>query len=650
MTSALTYRPEIDGLRAVAVMPVILFHAGFSVFSGGYVGVDIFFVISGYLITAILISDLEKGDFSIPRFYERRARRILPALFLVILCCLPFAWKWMFPAELKDFSQSIIAVIFFASNILFWREDDYFAASAETKPLLHTWSLAVEEQYYLIFPIFLVLVWRFGRHRVFWMICAAAACSLLLSEWGWRNAPKANFYLAPSRAWELLTGSICAFRLSGHDVRPNNVLSITGLGLIVFAVFAFDDATPFPSLYALAPVLGAALIILYGPQGTLTATLLSTPVLVGIGLISYSAYLWHQPLFAFARIRSIAEPAPILMLALVATSLVLAYLSWRFVEKPFRKDHASILPNRASVFVASGTAAAAFFAIGLSGYLLDGIATRTTPSGITFQEAFNAESLALNYGLSSDCERIFTLSENCRTNAEPDAILWGDSYAMHLAGAILASPTKISLVQHTKSQCAPVIDIATIGTVSPWRECLWFNDQVLSYIKNNKSAKYVIISTPLSLLDPRSTIYSRNGRSDSNNQYETVKDKFIKTSRIIESYGKTLVIVSPTPRNNTDIGQCLMRSTAFNAPLESCNFSHDEAISNFPQNYDFLRDISKSIPVILLDDFICTNKVCNAALDGTLIYRDAGHLSIKGARLIGQRYDLAQKIMAAAEK
>lgn len=152
--SRLIYRPEIDGLRAVAVIPVILFHAGMTVFSGGYVGVDVFFVVSGYLITAILISELERGDFSIARFYERRARRILPALFFVILCCIPFAWMWMLPAELKDFSQSIVAVVFFASNILFWREEDYFAPAAELKPLLHTWSLAVEEQYYLLFPCF----------------------------------------------------------------------------------------------------------------------------------------------------------------------------------------------------------------------------------------------------------------------------------------------------------------------------------------------------------------------------------------------------------------------------------------------------------------------------------------------------------------
>ena len=171
------YRPEIDGLRALAVVPVILFHAGFELFSGGFVGVDVFFVISGYLITSLLIEDIENKRFSILHFYERRARRILPALFFVMLVCIPFAWMWMLPSQMKDFSQSLVAVSLFASNILFWRESGYFAATSEEKPLLHTWSLAVEEQYYVLFPIFLILAWRFGKNRVFWMIFVMAAIS-----------------------------------------------------------------------------------------------------------------------------------------------------------------------------------------------------------------------------------------------------------------------------------------------------------------------------------------------------------------------------------------------------------------------------------------------------------------------------------------
>ncbi len=275
--------------------------------SGGYVGVDVFFVISGYLITNIIITELDQQNFSILKFYERRARRIMPALFFVMLCCIPFAWMWMMPGQFKDFGQSFIAVSLFASNILFWNESGYFDAATEEKPFLHTWSLAVEEQYYMLFPIVLILLWRFGRQPVFYVVIGTAIASLLLSELSWRKFPEANFYLAPTRAWELFAGSICAFLQFGKSQKTSNILSALGLTLIVFAIFFYDEFTPFPSLYALAPVGGTALIILFGTSGTWVARLLSTKPFVGIGLISYSAYLWHQPLFAFARIRTIAS-------------------------------------------------------------------------------------------------------------------------------------------------------------------------------------------------------------------------------------------------------------------------------------------------------------------------------------------------------
>ena len=330
------YRTEIDGLRALAVVPVILFHAGFDLFSGGFIGVDVFFVISGYLITTILIEDIEHKRFSILSFYERRARRILPALFFVMLICIPFAWMWMLPSQMKDFSQSLVAVSLFASNILFWRESGYFGPAVEKKPLIHTWSLAVEEQYYVLFPIFLILAWRFGKNRVFWMIVVMAAISLLLSEWGWRNKASANFYLAPTRAWELFAGSIAAFIVQKQGVRKNNFLALLGLSAIIFSTFAYDKSTPFPSVYTLVPVLGAFLLILFAEKETLTAKLLGTKVFVSIGLISYSAYLWHQPLFAFARIRMFDQPSLLLMLVLSMSSLLLAYLSWKYIEQKFR--------------------------------------------------------------------------------------------------------------------------------------------------------------------------------------------------------------------------------------------------------------------------------------------------------------------------
>ena len=360
------YRAEIDGLRAVAVVPVILFHAGSDLFSGGYLGVDVFFVISGYLITTILVDDLAAGRFSIARFYERRARRILPALFVVLAATSVLAWAWMVPSQLEDYARTVIAVVLFVSNIHFWRSEDYFAPVAELNPLLHTWSLAVEEQFYIGFPLLLLALWRFGSRRLFMAIAALSCASLLLAEWAWRNEPAANFFLLPTRAWELGIGALCALVLREGRVRARPLLAGLGLGLIVVSIFVFDDETPFPSLYALAPVGGTALVILFAQAGSPVARLLSLRAMVGIGLVSYSAYLWHQPLFALARVRSLVHPSPELMLGLVLVTFVLAYLSWRFVEQPFRGS-GSVLPTRASVFAASGAAAAGFVGIGLYG-------------------------------------------------------------------------------------------------------------------------------------------------------------------------------------------------------------------------------------------------------------------------------------------
>ena len=366
------YRPEIDGLRALAVTPVILFHAGFKYFSGGFVGVDVFFVISGYLITAILIEDIESGRFNILSFYERRVRRILPALFFVMLVCIPLAWMWMLPAQMKDFSQSLVAVSLFASNILFWQESGYFSAAALEKPLLHTWSLAVEEQYYVLFPIFLLTTWRYGRKSVFWAVVALALASVLLSEWGSRNEPIANFYFAPTRAWELLFGSISAFIVQKKGVHKNDGASILGLVAILFSIFVYDEKTPFPSIYTLIPVLGTVLLIIFAEKKTLVAKLLSTRIFVGMGLLSYSAYLWHQPIFAFARIfyGDVTSSGFIVLLIVI---LLASYFSWAFIEKPFRKNTST---SRVQVFLSFALIGSVFITLGLFGQFLNGFGSR----------------------------------------------------------------------------------------------------------------------------------------------------------------------------------------------------------------------------------------------------------------------------------
>ncbi len=368
------YRPEIDGLRAIAVIPVILFHAGFATFSGGYVGVDVFFVISGYLITTILISEREAGTYSLSGFYERRARRILPALFVMLIVTIPFAWQWLSPALFKDYARSQAFAAMFISNIHFLEKSSYYDVGSALRPLLHTWSLAVEEQYYLLFPLVLLPLGLFVRRKFLGVFLVISAVSLAVAEWGWRNYPGENFYFTFSRLWELLAGSICAAILFGRPQMRSDIAAFAGLALIGFSVFAYSSAVPFPSLYTLVPVVGTALIILFADRGTWTARLLSVRLMVWIGLLSYSAYLWHQPLFAFARIRSIAEPSMWLMSALALLSIGLAYLTLRFVETPFRTRR--ILPGRNSLLATSGIGIVLIAAFGIAGEQTDGFPGR----------------------------------------------------------------------------------------------------------------------------------------------------------------------------------------------------------------------------------------------------------------------------------
>ena len=362
----MNYKREIDGLRALAVLPVILFHAGFETFSGGFVGVDVFFVISGYLITTIILAELEQGKFSIINFYERRARRILPVLFLVMLVCIPLARVWLLPSDMNDFSQSLVAVSVFSSNILFWRESGYFDTAAELKPLLHTWSLAVEEQYYVLFPLFLMLFWRLGKRWILVTLGLLFVASLTLAEWAAYAKPAAAFYLLPTRGWELLIGAFAAFYLSKASRKEfgkgvGEVGGWLGVALILYAVFAYSKATPFPGLYALVPTLGTVLIILFATQQTSVGKFVGNKAFVGVGLMSYSAYLWHQPVFAFAKTYTFGQLSMEITAFLILLSFFLALLSFRCVEIPFRSKGKV---SRHSIFLLSIFGGAFFISVG----------------------------------------------------------------------------------------------------------------------------------------------------------------------------------------------------------------------------------------------------------------------------------------------
>lgn len=357
------YRPEIDGLRAIAVIPVILFHAG--LIKGGFIGVDVFFVISGYLITNILIEDLAKNQFNLLKFYERRARRLLPALFLVMFLSIPMAYLFMLPSQFKDFSQSLVAVSLFASNILFYKESGYFDTDNDLKPLLHTWSLSVEEQFYLIFPLFLYLSWKLGVIRTLQLLLITAILSVLLCLWTAMIDTNANYYSSITRAWELLSGAITAFIVKQHGTRANNLFASIGLSLIFGSLFFNDNGVQYPSIYTFIPVIGTVLVILYANNDSIVTKFLSLAVFVKIGLISYSAYLWHQPLFAFVRLSTNEDPTYLMSTTVIVLTFVFAYFSWRYVELYFRNAE-KIRPKNILIFAAVGLVS--FSSLGIFGH------------------------------------------------------------------------------------------------------------------------------------------------------------------------------------------------------------------------------------------------------------------------------------------
>lgn len=331
------YRPEIDGLRAVAVLPVLFFHAGVGYLPGGYVGVDVFFVISGYLITSILLEEMSAGTFSIGKFYERRVRRLLPALFAVLFVSTPVALSILLPSDLVDFGESLIAVPLFVSNFLFWSERGYFGVAGELKPLIHTWSLAVEEQFYIAFPLFLAALVRFWSKFVGVAFGLVLISSLVVSWYLTKLHFETAFFLPMARAWELMLGALIAYYaipLGRVTSKAPNCASLLGIGLIATAIVSFDVNTPFPGLAALVPTFGAALLIASPSDGNRVHAGLSNSVVVFVGLISYPLYLWHQPIFAFARHADVNE-STLLLFAPIA--FVLAVLTYYFIERPFRE-------------------------------------------------------------------------------------------------------------------------------------------------------------------------------------------------------------------------------------------------------------------------------------------------------------------------
>lgn len=460
------HRADIDGLRTVAVLPVVAFHIGLHAARGGFIGVDVFFVISGFLITQLIFEEIGSDRFSIFAFYERRIRRILPALLAALLAVYLLGLGYCLPGDLVDLSKSLIAAALSASNIYFWLGSGYFDHEAISKPLLHTWSLAVEEQFYVFWPVFLFLGHRFLRKRLILATVILSALSLAASAVGAFKFPSATFYLPFTRFWELSLGGLLALGavpwILGTVAR--NILAAVGLLLITASVLLIKSNMPFPGLLALPPCLGATMIILAGRDGdTLVGRLLSLRPMVFIGLISYSLYLWHWPITVFQKnygflLSGLSEPQTKLLI--VGTSIAAAFVSWKFIEMPFRSGPRRPTSNQLLIITGTGTALLA--ALGIIAWTANGFSMRYSPRELHAASYIDYDSRsAFRYGrcFLSEPLQEWHLAPECLavSTSKPNYLLLGDSHAADLWFGLVTTVTNVNFLQVTAADCYPTV-------------------------------------------------------------------------------------------------------------------------------------------------------------------------------------------------
>lgn len=625
------YRREIDGLRALAVLPVLLFHAGVPGFSGGFVGVDVFFVISGYLITSILLAELAQDRFSLLAFYERRARRILPALFLVMAASLPLAWFWLAPSDLQDFGKSLISVALYGSNFFFWKQSGYFDTAAELKPMLHTWSLAVEEQYYLLFPLILLLVWRYCRRHLSLVLGVLAVLSLAWAETTNESASAAAFFLLPARGWELLAGALAA--LHGDKLRfrsariswLDQVVSIAGFLLIIGAVVGLGHDTPFPGVYALIPVCGAVAILLYANARNVVGRLLGCKLAVAIGLLSYSAYLWHQPIFAFARHAGTEALHWTVFLALGLLSFGLAFLSWRYVELPFR---AKGFLRRGQVFAFAVAGSLVFILIGIGAQAANSLAKyRVGPVQQGWFET--AQRSPMRESCHNMGKTQLSPSDACEYFGQNiDWAVLGDSHAVELAYA-LAELKKVNgagIKHFSSSSCPPSLDEASSDAA-----CAAWTRSAVEELERRPEIKVVVLSYRINkyLWGEHEKTYPALPRLGSEASRAALWDSYAGLIERLQTGGKQVLVVLQAPELGRRITDLVFQAREGDGELIGVAANWWQLRNSYV--YERLDRFPADVTVVDPAQLFCDKINCYATRDGKSLYFDDDHMSVAGA-------------------
>jgi peptidoglycan/LPS O-acetylase OafA/YrhL len=623
------------------------------VFSGGYVGVDIFFVISGFLITTIIVREIGENKFSITTFYERRFRRILPAVITMVSVSLLAAYFLLDIKEYENLARSSITNNLFVSNIYFHTITWYFDRPAELKPLLHTWSLSVEEQYYVFFPLLLLVIAKLGRKKYLHFLIPILFLSLGASVLGMSMDKSAVFYLLPTRAWELLIGSLLAIVTLPRiqNITVLNVISALGFSMMVYSIIAFTRETPFPSGYAAIPVFGAALVIYTGSSGTtLVNQFLAIRPIVFVGLISYSLYLWHWPLIVYTKSFKVVDLTTAEQFLLLAVIFILSVLSWRFVETPFRKKR--FLPDKRSIFTGSFVATAVLLLAGLSVLYTNGY-----PGRYSFNQS--ADELAgdpewIHWHACEDIEmQLAEHNDLCRIgrkDGKAGFISWGDSHARALASAVNASAVRngASGVVASHTACPPFQGVERPGQL----DCRKFNQTILEYLSQHPEISTVMLAArwalsakgsrykhemggPVKLID----ISSQSEEPSSNPELFDVGLQRIILS--LQRMGKSVVLVKPVPEIGYDVPSAShsARITGRDANLMVAP-SMTEYISRNEEVLVVFSRLERDLSVATVDPaaFLCDD-ICVVLDDGIALYRDDNHLSTFGSKYVSVAFD-----------
>ncbi|NMY13967.1 acyltransferase [Pseudomonas sp. WS 5019] len=632
MSSALVFRRDIAGLRAVAVIGVLLFHLGFSWIPGGFAGVDVFFVISGYLITSILLRSVASGEFSFFDFYLRRVKRLLPAALVVMVFSLFAGYFLLDPAAFENLASSALYASFFSANIYFYLNSGYFDPSSEESPLLHMWSLGVEEQFYIFFPLVVITLFFLGRRFVFLGLTVLFAASFILCLFMAYHDPMFGFYMFPMRAWELGVGCLLAFcAASSFSSFLKSVLALLGVVLIIGSMLFLNKGLSYPSYWAAIPVLGTALLIYFGRGGYFSERWLGSRIMQFVGKISYSVYLWHWPLIVFYRTYwSGKELAFLESLAIFLISLFMGWISWRFVEEKFRL--ASVRPP----FVFGGAVVATFSLVFLASTVLlsNGFESRVVKNTVDLTDVkkmwdWNCVEQKLVPGGGPSCVLGASWS-----SAVKRGVVWGDSHSEHFAAVLdsVASKKNIAIVIAPRS-CPPYLNLKYVGynrSDNPLfgERCSTKQEMMLKWVNESNDIDFIVMAAAWSGHGGNLVSLSPDvGKLGP----ELMYDSFSYLLGGLKLEGRKLLFLGEIPRLDFSYNSCAAASLGI--PLRQCSYDFrtlsyaDVTARHEPYN----RVLSKlaldwNAKVLLPSQVMCTSESCGTFFAGEFIYRDSNHL------------------------